>query len=37
MSDELARGQQKIADRFRGLGLIPTEFKVSEQIWRAGA
>lgn len=37
MDDELARSQQKVADRFRALGLIPTEIKVGEEVWRAGA
>jgi NitT/TauT family transport system substrate-binding protein/sulfonate transport system substrate-binding protein len=37
MDDELARSQQKVAERFRALGLIPTEIKVSDEVWRAGA
>ena len=36
MDDELARSQQKVADRFRALGLIPTDIKVSDEVWRAG-
>ena len=37
MNDELAASQQKVADRFRALGLIPTDIKVGEEVWRAGA
>jgi sulfonate transport system substrate-binding protein len=37
MSDNLARSQQTIADRFHALGLIPNAIKVSDQIWRPGA
>ncbi|HEY0181725.1 MAG TPA: aliphatic sulfonate ABC transporter substrate-binding protein [Rhodopila sp.] len=36
MSDELTRGQQKVADRFRTLGLVPVDVKVSDIVWRAG-
>ncbi|MDR3529398.1 MAG: aliphatic sulfonate ABC transporter substrate-binding protein [Rhodopila sp.] len=36
MNDELTRGQQKIADRFRALGLVPVDIKVSDIVWRAG-
>jgi sulfonate transport system substrate-binding protein len=37
IDDELARSQQKVADRFHALGLIPTAIKVSDEVWRAGA
>ena len=37
MDDEFARSQQKIAERFRALGLIPTDIRVSDEVWRAGA
>ncbi len=37
MDDDLTRSQQKVAERFRSLGLIPTEIKVSDEVWRAGA
>jgi NitT/TauT family transport system substrate-binding protein/sulfonate transport system substrate-binding protein len=37
MDDELTRSQQKVAERFRALGLIPAEIKVSDAVWRAGA
>jgi NitT/TauT family transport system substrate-binding protein/sulfonate transport system substrate-binding protein len=37
MDDELTRSQQKVAERFRALGLIPTDIKVGDQVWRAGA
>jgi NitT/TauT family transport system substrate-binding protein/sulfonate transport system substrate-binding protein len=33
----IARIQQKVADRFSNLGLIPHPINVSEQVWRAGA
>jgi sulfonate transport system substrate-binding protein len=36
MSDELTRSQQKVADRFRALGLVPVDIKVSDIVWRAG-
>jgi sulfonate transport system substrate-binding protein len=36
MSDELTHGQQKVADRFRALGLVPVDIKVSDIVWRAG-
>jgi sulfonate transport system substrate-binding protein len=36
MNDELVRSQQKVADRFRALGLLPVEIKVSEIVWHAG-
>ena len=37
MDDEFTRSQQKVAERFRALGLIPAEIKVSDEVWRAGA
>jgi sulfonate transport system substrate-binding protein len=36
MNDELTRGQQKVADRFRALGLVPVDIKVADIVWRAG-
>jgi sulfonate transport system substrate-binding protein len=36
MNDELTRSQQKVADRFRALGLVPLDIKVSDIVWRAG-
>jgi sulfonate transport system substrate-binding protein len=36
MNDELTRSQQKVADRFRALGLVPVDIKVSDIVWRAG-
>ncbi len=36
MNDDLARSQQKVADRFRALGLVPVDIKVSDIVWRAG-
>jgi hypothetical protein len=30
MNDDLARSQQKVADRFRALGLLPVDIKVSD-------
>jgi aliphatic sulfonates family ABC transporter substrate-binding protein len=36
MNDDLARGQQKVADRFRAVGLVPMDIKVSDIVWRAG-
>jgi sulfonate transport system substrate-binding protein len=37
MSDALAQGQQRVADRFRALGLIPVDIKVADIVWRAPA
>jgi sulfonate transport system substrate-binding protein len=37
MNDELARSQQKVADRFRALGLVPVSIKVADIVWRTGA
>ena len=34
MSDDLAHGQQRVADRFRALGLIPVDIKVADIVWR---
>lgn len=36
MNEELTRSQQKIADRFHTLGLVPVDIKVSNIVWRAG-
>jgi sulfonate transport system substrate-binding protein len=36
MNDDLAKSQQKVADRFRALGLVPVDIKVSDIVWRAG-
>ena len=35
MNDDLVRSQQKVADRFRALGLVPVDIKVSDIVWRA--
>jgi aliphatic sulfonates family ABC transporter substrate-binding protein len=37
MTDDLARSQQKVADRFRAQGLVPVDIKVSDIVWHAGA
>jgi NitT/TauT family transport system substrate-binding protein/sulfonate transport system substrate-binding protein len=37
MNDQLVRSQQAVADRFRKIGLLPTDIKVSDQVWRPGA
>ena len=37
MNDDLTRSQQKVADRFRALGLLPVDIKVSDIVWRASA
>jgi aliphatic sulfonates family ABC transporter substrate-binding protein len=37
MNDDLVRSQQKVADRFRTLGLVPVDIKVADIVWRAGA
>ena len=37
VDDEVVRIQQKVADRFSALGLIPNPIRVSDQVWRAGA
>jgi sulfonate transport system substrate-binding protein len=36
MNAELTRSQQRVADRFRALGLVPVDIKVSDIVWRAG-
>ncbi len=36
MNDELTSSQQKVADRFRALGLVPVDIEVSNIVWRAG-
>ncbi|MEA2772002.1 MAG: sulfonate transport system substrate-binding protein [Acetobacteraceae bacterium] len=36
MNDELTRSQQKVADRFRALGLVPVDINVSDIVWREG-
>jgi sulfonate transport system substrate-binding protein len=35
MDDEIVRTQQIVANRFRSLGLIPIDIKVSDEVWRA--
>jgi sulfonate transport system substrate-binding protein len=35
MNDQITRSQQKVADQFRALGLVPTDIKVSDIVWRA--
>jgi len=35
MNEEIVRNQQIVANRFRSLGLIPAEIKVSDEVWRA--
>ncbi|MFL5255398.1 MAG: aliphatic sulfonate ABC transporter substrate-binding protein [Rhodopila sp.] len=37
MDDALTQSQQKVADRFRALGLVPIDIKVSDIVWRASA
>jgi sulfonate transport system substrate-binding protein len=34
MNDDLLRSQQKVAGRFRALGLLPVDIKVSDITWR---
>nr|WP_294549612.1 aliphatic sulfonate ABC transporter substrate-binding protein [uncultured Rhodopila sp.] len=36
MDDALTRNQQKVADSFRALDLVPVDIKVSDIVWRAG-
>jgi sulfonate transport system substrate-binding protein len=36
MNDDLARSQQKVADRFRAQGLVPVDVRVSDIVWHAG-
>jgi sulfonate transport system substrate-binding protein len=35
MNDEIVQNQQRVANRFRTLGLIPIDIKVSDEVWRA--
>ncbi|HQT79480.1 MAG: hypothetical protein B7Z80_11895 [Rhodospirillales bacterium 20-64-7] len=35
MTTELIQSQQGIADRFRALGLLPTDIKVADAVWHA--
>jgi aliphatic sulfonates family ABC transporter substrate-binding protein len=35
MNEEFTRNQQKVADQFRALGLVPIDIKVSDIVWRA--
>jgi sulfonate transport system substrate-binding protein len=35
MDAALIRSQQKVADRFRALGIVPVDIKVSSIVWRA--
>lgn len=35
LTDEVIQTQQRVADRFLALGLIPEAIKVSDQVWRA--
>ncbi|HEY4044065.1 MAG TPA: aliphatic sulfonate ABC transporter substrate-binding protein [Rhodopila sp.] len=35
MTDDLTRSQQGVADRFRSLGLVPVDIKVSDIVWRS--
>ena len=37
MNEEITHNQQIVADRFRSLGLIPIDIKVSDEVWRASA
>jgi sulfonate transport system substrate-binding protein len=37
MDDALIQSQQKVADRFRALGLVPVDIKVSDIVWRVNA
>jgi sulfonate transport system substrate-binding protein len=37
MNDDLVKSQQKVAERFRALGLVPVDIKVSDIVWRASA
>ena len=37
MNDELVASQQKVADRFRALGLVPVDIKVADIVWRPNA
>jgi sulfonate transport system substrate-binding protein len=37
MNDELADSQQKVADRYRRIGVLPTEITVRDAVWQPGA
>ncbi|MEA2743960.1 MAG: sulfonate transport system substrate-binding protein [Acetobacteraceae bacterium] len=34
MDDALIQSQQKVADRFRAIGLVPVDIKISDIVWR---
>ena len=36
MNEALTQSQQRVADRFRALGLVPVDIKVADIVWRAG-
>jgi sulfonate transport system substrate-binding protein len=36
INSEMTRSQQKVADRFHALGLVPVDVKVADIVWRAG-
>jgi sulfonate transport system substrate-binding protein len=35
IDDVVTRSQQAVADRFRALGLVPIDVKISDIVWRA--
>jgi aliphatic sulfonates family ABC transporter substrate-binding protein len=35
MDDALADSQQKVADRFRRIGMLPNDIRVSEDVWKS--
>jgi len=37
MNDGIAQTQQTVANRFRSLGLIPADIRISDQIWKASS
>jgi sulfonate transport system substrate-binding protein len=37
MNDELVHSQQRVADRFRALGLLPVDIKIADIVWHASA
>jgi ABC-type nitrate/sulfonate/bicarbonate transport system substrate-binding protein len=37
MNDRIAQTQQTVANRFRSLGLIPADIRISDQIWKASS
>jgi hypothetical protein len=37
MDDELIQSQQRVADRFRALNLLPTDIKIAAAVWRPPA